>query len=179
MVFRVIVEFDLTIGTDLYQQSDNVWSDVGTLHHDIILDKLTLYTLWYYSCRFLSQWKGSNIFQFPGKLVWFRCCQADRAAESLFFFASEANFGDANISWVFVKHHHARNLCSYVCRSRYVWVLFLFGTCYVLYVCNHCSCATFFKRCLACHPLLQVFHEAQSEMVLAQNSAIKQEPLHF
>ena len=44
MVFRVIVEFDLTIGTGLYQQSDNFWSDVGTLHHDTILDKLTLYT---------------------------------------------------------------------------------------------------------------------------------------
>ena len=85
------------------------------------------------------------------------------------------------ISRVFVKHHHARNLCSYVCLDTCEFCLYLVRvmSCYVLFVCNHCSCPTFFKRSFACHPLLQVFHEAQSEMVLAHNPATKQEPLHF
>ena len=130
----------------------------------------------------LSQWKSANIFQFPRKLGWVPVLPGRQSSRESFLFASEANFGDAKISRVFVKHHHARNLCSYVCLDMCELCLYLVRvmSCYALSVCNDCSwCPTFFKRCFACHPLLQVFHEAQSEMVLAHNPATNQEPFHF
>ena len=79
----------------------------------------------------LSQWKSANIFQFPRKLGWVPVLPGRQSSRESFLFCLRGQFrGCEDFSGV-RKTSPCKELV-FLCMSRYVWVVSLFGTCHVL-----------------------------------------------